>query len=168
MSDCNSIHSIWKYRWCSYVDWKLGHKCTKKLVILSAILKPVPKFRYQNGRHSYVFFTVHRTVFSRCIKMHTTVCHNLTWASTALHLPPVPVSAQTVLNAHRRVVAVSNGCARRTGLDAQWVRAAAMMVQDSYQLQGELCWAAGWTHLIIEISSNLFDSMTVISWNTVV
>ena len=49
-----------------------------------AILKPVLKFLYQNGKHGCIFFAVHRTVFSQCIKMHTIICHHLSQHCTAL------------------------------------------------------------------------------------
>lgn len=46
----------------------------KKLIIFSAILKPVLKFLSHNRMPSCIFSTVHRTVFSQCIIMHTIIC----------------------------------------------------------------------------------------------
>ena len=47
-----------------------------------AVLKPVLKFLYQNGKHGCVFFVVRRTV-SQCIKMHQLICHPFSWQRTA-------------------------------------------------------------------------------------
>lgn len=43
ISDCNSLHSIWKFEGkCTYCNWKWRYKYAKKL-IFSTILKPIFK-----------------------------------------------------------------------------------------------------------------------------
>lgn len=44
------------------------------MIIFSAILKPVLKFLSHNRMPSCIFSTVHWTVFSQCIIMHTIIC----------------------------------------------------------------------------------------------
>ena len=57
-----------------------------------AILKPILKLLYQNGKHDYVLFVDQSTVLSQCIKMHTITCHHLSQHCIALPslCPPFP------------------------------------------------------------------------------
>lgn len=87
-----SQHSMFRLKICRlfiYGNWKQNHKYAKKkkkLIIFSALLKPILKFLYQNRKHSCIFFfflAVHRTVAcSQCIKMHKIISHNLNWHFT--------------------------------------------------------------------------------------
>jgi len=54
------------------------------------------KFLYQNWKHSCIFFTVHRAVFSQCIKMPKIVCHNFRQQCTT----PSLASAQMMSITH--------------------------------------------------------------------
>ena len=79
MSDYNSIHSIWKITGnVIYVNWKQNCEYIKKnWRFFSAVLKPILKFLYQNGKHGCIFFSVLRTVLNQCIKIQTTICCHL-------------------------------------------------------------------------------------------
>lgn len=61
-----------------------------KMMFFSETLKSILKFHYQNRRYIYVFFffSVHRTVFSQCIKVHKIICHNLSWHCNVPSLYP--------------------------------------------------------------------------------
>lgn len=47
------------------------HKKTPQTTdgLFLAILKPVLKFLYQNGKHCHVFFAARRAVFRQCLRM---------------------------------------------------------------------------------------------------
>jgi len=45
-------------------------------MIFLAVLLPVLKFLYQNEKHGCIFFSVHSTVSSQCIKIHERICHH--------------------------------------------------------------------------------------------
>lgn len=49
----------------------------KNIDFFSEILKHTLKLLYQNRRYGCLFFAVHRTVFSQCIKMYVSICDNL-------------------------------------------------------------------------------------------
>ena len=54
------------------------------MIFFSSILEVLLTFLYQKRKQGCLFFTVHRTVFSQGIKMHTTICHHLSQHSAAL------------------------------------------------------------------------------------
>ena len=47
-----------------------------KSVNFSALLKPILQFLYQNGKHGFIYFAVHRTMIRQCIPMHTSISHH--------------------------------------------------------------------------------------------
>lgn len=55
-------------------------------MIFLAVLLPVLKFLYQNEKHGCIFFSVHSTVSSQCIKIHERICHHY---ELALRCAPV-------------------------------------------------------------------------------
>ena len=83
MSDCSSMHSIWKSADHIFVSTENGLS-KHKLKIFFAILKPILKFLYQNGKHGSVFFAVQGPLFSQRIKTHTAMRHHLSQHCTAL------------------------------------------------------------------------------------
>jgi len=75
--DCNSVCSIWKFTPVNLVDFdsvdlhQLKMELQIKKSIFLAILQSVLKFIYQSRKHGCVFSSIHRTVFSQYIKIHT-------------------------------------------------------------------------------------------------
>jgi len=91
--------------------------CTKKKrLFFSAILKPFLKFFHQNRKHSCIFFTVPKTVFSQSIRMHTIICHNLSWHCTVPSLCP-DFSSDSVDSTLTVWLLLSDGYGPRTGPD---------------------------------------------------
>lgn len=84
----------------------------KKWISL-VISKPASEYLHHNGKHGCIFFTVHRSMFSQCTKMHNIICHLLSQHRTEPH---VLLSNQTVLLAQCCVVVVNDGCTVRAGL----------------------------------------------------
>lgn len=75
-SDCNFMHSIWEFAGPVFMlTEKAVADIPRKMMIFWAILKSIVKFLYQNGKQSCIFFSVYRTIFSQCIKMHNIICH---------------------------------------------------------------------------------------------
>ena len=101
VSDCSSIHSIWKFAGNVFMLTENGVANIQRsdgFFWCSSSL-------FSNREHGYVLFAVHRTAFSQCIKMHTIICQN-----TVLLLPHVPVSAKAVPIAQQYLAVVSDGC----------------------------------------------------------
>ena len=100
ISDCNSIHSIWKCAGHVFMLTKNGVANTNRWLFL-ALLKPILKLLYQKWKHSCIFFTLQSTAFSQSIKMHTIICHHLSQRSQ-----PCPPRALVWVNtewiAHQR------------------------------------------------------------------
>lgn len=85
---------------------------TQKNLFFFSILKPILKFLHQNAKQGCIFFAVHRTLFSQCIKTHNIICHNLSWHCD---MPsPCPDFSSDSINSTLMVVPVcllmSNGC----------------------------------------------------------
>lgn len=51
-------------------------------MIFSAILKPIIKFPYWDGKCNCVFLAIHKTAFSQRIKIHKLTCCHLSWHCT--------------------------------------------------------------------------------------
>ena len=68
----------------------------------SAVLNSVLKSLYENGKHSCILFTVCRTMFRHCMKMHTLICLHLSQHCTALP-SPCPCFSQHSVNSTPRV-----------------------------------------------------------------
>lgn len=100
-----------------------------------AILEPILKFLYQSWKHSYIFFSIHRTVFSQLIKMHELICHKLSWNCTV----PSPCSGFSPDGISDSCVpGVGPGCSTGQSLCHD-----GMGHGEHY----ELCWATGWACL---------------------
>lgn len=98
----DSGHSIWEFTGNLFMSTENGGANTSKnMMCFLAILKLILKFYYNKGKYGCIFFSVHRTMFSQCIKMCKVFCHNWIWHCTALHSPHILVSAQTVPNTHQ-------------------------------------------------------------------
>lgn len=86
ISDCNAVQLIWQFAgccciYCIYVDWKWNRKYSKKkkkkVLIFWQSWDLFSNSFITTGNKAAFFSTAHRTVFSRCIKMHYIVCNNL-------------------------------------------------------------------------------------------
>lgn len=110
MSNSKSIHSVWKFAsnlFMSTEKWSYKYK----LVFFSIILKFLSEYLYQNRKHSFIFFSVHRNVFSQRTKMHAKMAlFAITSVDTELHPSLALVSAETAQTTHQYLVVVSNGC----------------------------------------------------------
>ena len=71
-----------------------------KLMIFSAILKPILKFLHQNRKQGCIFFVVQSPVASQCIKMHAIICHHLSQHCIALLSPQALLLVDTELIGH--------------------------------------------------------------------
>lgn len=71
------------HRWGTYVDWKQNHKYTKILIFFSSWNLFSNFFIETESKAAYVF-TVHRTVFSQCAKMHEIIRHTLSLPASKL------------------------------------------------------------------------------------
>ena len=87
MSDCNSLHFIWKFAGNVFMSTE-NRLANMNWWFFLALLKHILKFLYQNRKHGCMFFTVQRTVFSLYIKMHNIIGHKLSWHCTV----PFPCS----------------------------------------------------------------------------
>lgn len=68
MKELSSLHDI--------------REVNRRLLLLPRA-QPIFKVLYQTGKHGCIFSAVQKTVFSKCIKIHTIVCHHL-----IQHCPP--------------------------------------------------------------------------------
>lgn len=109
ISDCNCIHSIWKLAGSALRSTQ-NNVANINWWFFFAILKPVFKFQNQNEKLSCVFFAFWSPVFSRCIKMHTSICRHLSQDYTVLPTP-CPAFSQHSINSTLTVwLLLSNGC----------------------------------------------------------
>lgn len=131
--------------WFMSTENRIVNILKKNWRFFSAVLKPILKFLYQNGKHGCIFFSVLRTVLNQCIKIQTTICCHL-------GPPRALVWAQTALVGHWCCYWAMGACLGPG--HASWRgRAAAMMVWGGGWPQDGLCWApcglwaTGWTCL---------------------
>ena len=106
-----------------YVNWN-GVANTQKAKIVSSILKAILKFLYQNLQ-GYMFFFVHWSMFSQCIKMHKIICHNLTLHYT---LPPHVLFSSVSITHWCLIVTESLICVQVQVDGTQWGRASTVLV----------------------------------------
>lgn len=64
----------------------INHKYAKILIIFLKIMKSVFKLLNQSEMQGYIFFTVHKILFSQCVKMCKIICLNLTLPQIHFHL----------------------------------------------------------------------------------
>jgi len=101
ISDCKSIHSIWKFACNVFVSTEKG-VANINWFFFFAVLKPILKFLYQNRKQGCVFYAVQSTVFIQWIKIQLFA---VSWISAVQHGPSYAlVSVNTVLIAHRGLV----------------------------------------------------------------
>lgn len=84
-----------------YVCWKWSHKYE---LGFSAVVKPLLKFLYHDTKHSCILSSVHRMLFSLCIK---TQLFAVSWAGTVLY---PPVALVSWLTTHRWLVGLLSHC----------------------------------------------------------